>query len=283
MILIVESGSTKADWIIVDSEGVKCEFKTKGWNIMLLKEDEIHARLNVLSQLVPFIKSISAVYFYTPGLVIKESVFSLQTALQSLFINANISIESDLLAAARSVYSGTPIFVSILGTGSNTAFYDGDELQQTSPSLGYLLGDEGSGASLGKDLLKAYLYQSLPKELYLSFSKSYSISKENVLKAVYTQEAPNRFLASFVPFLVAHKNHDFVKGLVRNQFDLYITTHLKSNPAISDYPIALVGSVAFLFKDVLCALFKTHQLKVFGFSQFPINGLLHYHVKEFNA
>ena len=284
MILIVESGSTKADWIVVDSDGVKCEFKTKGWNIMLLKESEMQARLNVLTQLVPFVNSISFVYFYTPGLAIQESVFSLQRVLQALFINALISIESDLLAAARSVYSGSPLFVSILGTGSNTAFYDGEVLQQTSPSLGYVLGDEGSGAALGKDLLKAYLYQSLPKDLYLSFSKSHSISKENVLKAVYTQDAPNRFLASYVPFLVAHKNHDFVKDLVINQFDLYIKTHLKSNPIISDYPIAFVGSVAFLFKDILSSLIIiNHQLTVFCFSQSPIKGLLQYHVQEFNA
>ena len=283
MILIVESGSTKADWIVVDADGVKCEFKTKGWNIMLLKEPEMQARLNALTQLVPFVNSISSVYFYTPGLAIQEYVFSLHRVLQALFINALISIESDLLAAARSVYSGAPLFVSILGTGSNTAFYDGEVLQQTSPSLGYVLGDEGSGAALGKDLLKAYLYQLLPKDLYISFSKSYSISKENVLKAVYTQDAPNRFLASYVPFLVAHKNHDFVKDLVSNQFDLYIKTHLKSNPIISDYPIAFVGSVAFIFKDILSSLLIIHQLTIFCFSQSPINGLLRYHVQKFNA
>jgi N-acetylglucosamine kinase-like BadF-type ATPase len=277
MILIVESGSTKADWILIDSDGVKCSFKTKGWNIMLLEKEEMLFRLDQLTELNPFISVVKSVHFYTPGVSIDSAVVSLEQILRNKFCNANVIVESDLLAAARSVYKGSPVFVSILGTGSNTAFYDGEELEQTSPSLGYILGDEGSGASLGKELLKAYLYKTLPEDLYFEFSKFYSISKESVLKSVYTQEAPNRFLASYVPFLVANKNHVFVQSLVRKQFDSYIQTHLKSILVSSDYSIAFVGSVAFFFQDILIDLCMEYALNISDFNQSPLKGLINYH------
>ena len=278
MILIVESGSTKADWILVDEDGLKFSFKTKGWNIMLLNKAELLSRLSNLSILEPYIDLVKSVFFYTPGVAVVDSVLDLKHALESKFENAEISIESDLLAAAHSAYQGTPLFISILGTGSNTAFYDGVELQQTSPSLGYVIGDEGSGASLGKELLKAYLYQSLPKDLYLSFSKSFSISKENVLMSVYKQEAPNRFLASYVPFLVANKNHEFVKLLVKEEFRSYFQIHLNANALIQSYPITFVGSVAFLFQDFLCELCIEYNLNPPRFIQSPLDCLVTYHL-----
>lgn len=277
MILIVESGSTKADWILVDSDGIKCSFKTKGWNIMLLEQEEMLVRLDRLAELNPFISVVKSVHFYTPGVSIDSAVVSLEQILRNKFCNADVFVESDLLAASRSVYKGNPLFVSILGTGSNTAFYDGEELQQTSPSLGYILGDEGSGTSLGKELLKAYLYKTLPDDLYFEFTKSYSISKESALKSVYTQEAPNRFLASYVPFLVANKNHVFIQDLVRKQFDSYIQTHLKSNLVICDYSITFVGSVAFLFQDILIDLCTKYALNISDFTQSPLQGLINYH------
>tara|TARA_B100000780_G_C21114149_1_gene450554 strand:+ start:463 stop:1320 length:858 start_codon:yes stop_codon:yes gene_type:complete len=282
MVLIVESGSTKADWVLLGSNGIKCAFKTKGWNIMLIEESEMFARLDRLAGLKPFISLVKSIYFYTPGFGLTSAVSDLNKVLKTSFINAEVFIESDLLAASRSVYSGSPLFVSILGTGSNTAFYDGEELEQTSPSLGYILGDEGSGASLGIDLLRAYLYKTLPADLYFEFSKTYSISKESVLKSVYTQEAPNRFLASYVPFLVKNKNHEFINSLVKSQLDLYIKVHLKNTPISSDYPIAFVGSVAFLFKDILLELCSYYHLRVNSFTQFPNEGLVKYHTKSIN-
>ena len=237
------------------------------------------SRLSNLSTLEPYLESVNSVYFYTPGVAVVDSVVDLKQTLASKFINAKINVESDLLAAAHSVYKGIPLFISILGTGSNIAFYDGEELQQTSPSLGYILGDEGSGASLGKRILKAYLHQSLPKDLYLSFSKSYSISKENVLKSVYTKEAPNRFLASYVPFLLDNKNHEFARNLVKEEFRSYFKIHLLRNNVIHDFPISFVGSVAFLFQDILIELCSQYDITVDSFIQNPLVGLVEYHSK----
>jgi len=278
MVLIVESGSTKSDWVLIDSTGVKCAFTTKGWNIMLLSKEEMFSRLSHLTRIEPYCKFVKSVYFYTAGVAVKDSLVDLQQTLAMAFVNADILVESDLLAAAHAAYNGSPLFISILGTGSNTAFYDGEVLQQTSPSLGYILGDEGSGASLGQKILKAYLYQSIPKDLYLSFSKSYSISKENVLKAVYTQSAANRFLASYVPFLVANKNHEFIKSLVKEEFRSYFQIHLSTNAAIRNYPITFVGSVAFLFQDFIIELCTEYNFNPPSFIQSPLNSLVSHHL-----
>tara|TARA_B110000908_G_C10263727_1_gene461551 strand:+ start:2764 stop:3603 length:840 start_codon:yes stop_codon:yes gene_type:complete len=278
MILIVESGSTKADWVVVDNKGVLLSFKTKGWNLMLLEQEEMLFRLEKLVQLTSYKNKIRSIYFYAPGVSLEGSANSLQKVLTLTFKNAKIEIQSDLLAAARSVYTGKPLFVSILGTGSNTAFFDGQVLIQNTPSLGFILGDEGSGACLGKELLKCYLYKTLPKDLYVSFSKSHSISKENVLKATYIDPNPNRFFAAYVPFLVVHKNHPFIQTLVSTHFENYLKVHILSNESKEDYPIAFIGSVAYLFSDILTALCRKYALNKILFNQFPLPGLLNYHL-----
>ena len=277
MILIVESGSSKADWLIVENGETILSFQTKGWNPLFMDLAEINTRLQSYKDLEPFFSIISQIFFYAPGVTHRTSKETLSTALDAIFVNASVIIESDLLAAARASYEQTPLFVSILGTGSNTAFYDGEVLQQYTPSLGYVLGDEGSGASLGKLLLKAYLYQSLPKDLHLEFSKKHSISKDLVLKSVYKSDKPNRFLASYVPFLVTHKKHPFVEALVREEFGTYLSTHILSNKASHDFPLVFVGSVAYYFRDILMDLCAQSSLTVAHIIQSPLKGLKAYH------
>ena len=277
MILIVESGSSKADWLIVEKGETKLSFQTKGWNPLFMDLAEMNTRLQSYKDLEPFFPVLSQIFFYAPGVTNLTSKETLSTALDAIFANASVIIESDLLAAARACYEKTPLFVSILGTGSNTAFYDGEVLQQYTPSLGYVLGDEGSGASLGKLLLKAYLYHSLPNDLHMEFSKKYSISKDLVLKSVYKSDKPNRFLASYTPFIVEHKKHPFVEGLVRGEFGVYLSTHILSNKASRDFPLVFVGSVAYYFQDILRELCKQNNLSVAQIVQSPIEGLKVYH------
>lgn len=278
MILIVESGSTKADWVVADHKAVLFSFKTKGWNLMLLEQKEMVLRFEKLVQLTSYRDKIRRIYFYAPGVSIEGSSDSLQKVLALTFKNAKIEINSDLLAAARSVYIGKPLFVSILGTGSNTAFFDGQVLIQNTPSLGFILGDEGSGACLGKEFLKCYLYKTLPKDLYVNFSKSHSISKEKVLEATYIDPNPNRFFAAYVPFLVLHKKHPFIQALVSSHFENYLSVHLLNHENKDDYPIAFVGSVAYLFSNILTSLCRKYALNKISFNQFPISGLLNYHL-----
>jgi len=278
MILIVESGSSKADWLVVDSSGVVLSFETKGWNILFLSIPEIQFRLSCLTNLETYLCKIDKVYFYAPGSFISDSVENLKTQLKAKFTNADVYIESDLLAACRSVFKGKPLFVSILGTGSNTAFFDGDLMAQNTPSLGFILGDEGSGASLGKELLREYLYQRLPKDLYIRFSMSYSISKEMILKSVYTQDSPSKFLASYVPFLAENRTHKFIHELVVNQLELYLKTHLLNIPNIHDYKLSFVGGVAYAFPDLLISLCAKHNITIGEILKRPKDGLVSYHL-----
>lgn len=278
MILIVESGSTKADWLLIDDHEIITSFQSKGWNPIFLLEDDMNVRLNSYSKLNPFLNSIKEVYFYTPGCSHLPSKNMLHNFLELFFTNSKIFLESDLCAAVRSAYKGDPLFVSILGTGSNTAFFDGDQIQQFRPSLGYVMGDEGSGASLGKILLRDYLYKKLPNDLYLYFSKQYSISSELVIDSVYKKDHPNQFLSSYVPFLVDHQKHPYINNIVAKEFQSYIENHLLSNPMCLDYPISFIGSVSYLFREVLTNLCANYNLKIQEFIKSPITSLHHYHI-----
>ena len=280
MILIVESGSTKADWVLLDGVKTISSFQTKGWNPLFLSSEQMILRLKSYSELKTVFTKILEVHFYAPGCSNPSSFNDLKFSLKSVFIEANIIIESDLCAAARSAYKDSPLFVSILGTGSNTAFYNGDSIDQLKPSLGYVMGDEGSGASLGRLLLRSYLYQNLPADLHLEFSKKHSISKELVLKSVYIEDHPNQFLASYVPFLVSHKMHPFVKNLVQKEFKCYLDTHVLSHPLCYDYSISFVGSVAFYFQDIIRTLCEEYNLHIAEFVHYPIHFLINFHINK---
>ena len=167
---------------------------------IFLSTEEMILRLKSYKELKAVFTKILEVHFYTPGCSSASSFNILDYSLKSFFVNANVNIKTDLYAAARAAYNGKPLIVSILGTGSNTAFYNGETIDQLKPSLGYVMGDEGSGSSLGRLLLRLYLYQNLPSDLNIAFTKKHSISKEMVLKSVYKEDNPNQFLASYVHF-----------------------------------------------------------------------------------
>ena len=280
MILIVESGSTKADWVLLDGVNFLSSFQTKGWNPLFLSSEEMVLRLKSYSELKAVFTKILEVHFYTPGCSSSSSFNILDYSLKSFFVNANVIIKTDLYAAARAAYNGKPLIVSILGTGSNTAFYNGETIDQLKPSLGYVMGDEGSGASLGRLLLRLYLYKNLPSDLNIAFTKKHSISKEMVLKSVYKEDNPNQFLASYVPFLVTHKMHHFVKDLVKKEFKSYLDTHVLSHPLCYDYSIAFIGSVAFYFQDIIKSLCKEYNLDISKFIRFPIDSLVNFHIQS---
>ena len=280
MILIVESGSTKADWVLLDGVNTISSFQIKGWNPLFLSSEQMMLRLKSYSELKTVFTKILEVHFYTPGCSNLSSFNILESSLKSFFVNANVIIKTDLYAAARAAYNSKPLFVSILGTGSNTAFYNGESIDQLKPSLGYVMGDEGSGASLGRLLLRSYLYQNLPADLHIEFSKKHSISKEMVLKSVYKDDQPNQFLASYVPFLVSHKMHPFVKDLVQKEFKCYLDTHVLSHPLCYDYSISFIGSVAFYFQDIIRALCEEYNLDIAEFVRFPIHSLINFHINS---
>jgi len=280
MVLIIESGSTKADWCIIDNIDIVESFQTNGWNPLLTTQEHLSFRLNSYDKLNAYKTKIKQLFFYGPAISHSETRDILLKVLQLYFTYAKIFISSDMMAAARASYAGKPTLVSIIGTGSNTAFYDGVTLEQTSPSLGFILGDEGSGSALGKKLLKSVIYKELPNHLYLHFTKSYTITTKGVLNSVYKEPNANSYLASFVPFIVAHKEDKFIQDLVKNEFISYITRHLKSNLYYNDYPITFVGSVAFYFSDLIRELILDKDLSSIQFIKSPIDNLVKFHQND---
>jgi N-acetylglucosamine kinase-like BadF-type ATPase len=280
MKLVVESGSSKADWAIIGQGIVLSCFQTKGFNPLFFDDIEMKQFLVNHQQIHGIIGDIRQVYFYSPGFSHGDSRNRLHDILGSVFKESYIYVESDLLAACRSVYHSQSLFVSILGTGSNTAFYDGKSMQQISPSLGFILADEGSGASLGRILLKDYLRKQLPEDIYISFSRAHSISLDRVLSSIYQEKYPNRFLASYVPFLSRHLTHDYVQNILRNEFQKYFNEQLLVHPLHADFTISFVGSVAFFFEDVLRQIALENGIKVSEIVQSPINGLVDYHLRN---
>lgn len=280
MKLVVDSGSSKTDWAIISQGKVLSCFQTKGFNPLFFSKREMKQLLLDHKQIQIIIGYVRQVYFYSPGFSHVDSRNRLHDTLESVFKESSIYVESDLLAACRSVYHSQPLFVSILGTGSNTAFYDGQTMQEISPSLGFILGDEGSGASLGRTLIKDYLRKQLPEDIYINFSKAHSISLERVLSSVYQEEYPNRFLASYVPFLSKYIAHDYTQSMLRREFQKYFELQLLLHPMHADFSISFVGSVAFFFQDVLRQIALENGLKVSEIIQSPINTLLEFHMRD---
>jgi N-acetylglucosamine kinase-like BadF-type ATPase len=199
MILIADSGSTKTTWCVLDKNS-KFLFHTEGYNPFLVKADYIIDSLNKNLPADINRASIDRIYFYGSG-CIGDKVSIIQDALSTVFINAKVQVESDLVAAARALLKGNKGFAAILGTGTNSCLYDGKSIIHNISSLGYILGDEGSGSYIGKKLLIDFMRGKLPLVLEESFRKTYSLTQNEILDRIYRQPLPNRFCAGFTKFL----------------------------------------------------------------------------------
>lgn len=273
MILIADSGSTKTHWAIAQNNIL--EFKeTEGLNPFFVDEHKIS---NVVSELTA--KQIHEIYFYGAGCASNEKKEVVRNGLKKKFKEADIYVESDLLGAARAVYADDTGWISILGTGSNTAFYDGNKLIKYTPSLGYILGDEGSGAYLGKIFLKKIFYKQINSSVIEAFYNQFGDDIHKILSDVYMKPFPNRYLAQYSKFIYQHKHYDEVQAIVLESFDELLKQHVlpyyKTN-----VPVSFVGSIAFYFQDELKILAQKNQICLYKIIQNPIDGLVEYHCKS---
>lgn len=273
MILIAESGSTKTDWVIL---GADKKVSTIGYNGTFHSSEFV---LNDLkhSQLVDLANQVSQVYFYgagTSALGAKENIYD---AFSKFFINAEITIERDVLASARALYSGEPIVSCILGTGSNSCLYDGKQLIDKTESYGYIIGDEGSGGQIGKQLLRSYLYGSLPKEAEDFLESKHDLSKPTVLKNVNQNANVNVYLASFAGDAKALIHLDEVREIVENSFSEFLDIHVAPYYKNENPQLGFVGSVAYHFQDILKNVCLQKGLKCTSVLQKPIDRLVQYH------
>jgi glucosamine kinase len=278
MILIAESGSSKTTWVLVRDNKQKTKFLTTGFNPYIQKREQISGIIK--EEVCPNVKDIviEKIFFYGAGCSTDENKKLMHSCFKSFFNKATIEIEHDLIAAARCLWYNETGIVAILGTGSNSCVYDGTNIIDAVPSLGYILGDEGSGAYMGKTVVRDYLYQNMPAHIYDKLKKEYLLDTEKVLDKVYKKESPNRWLAAFSIFIRDNIKEEYYHNLVQNSMRDFFEAHLRHYKNYKDLPLGVVGSIGYYYKD-----FFENVAKEFGFTvkkviKSPIDELVLYHL-----
>lgn len=280
MILIADGGSTKTDWRLISQQNEIKAIQTSGFNPYLSTSSEIEEIL--WKEMNPFIGNcnIKQVFFYGAGCSTISKNEIVADAIRKLFPHAEIFIYQDLLGAARALCGENEGIACILGTGSNSCLYNGYQIVEGVPSLGYLFGDEGSGAALGKILLQGYLHNELPTDLTTAFKIRYPLSLENILDSVYNQGKPSRFLASFSAFIFEYQGHPFVKNLISENFREFFRYFVMRYPRYTKLPVNCAGSIAFYYKPLLKEVARDLGITINKVIQTPIEGLVHYHTPK---
>jgi N-acetylglucosamine kinase-like BadF-type ATPase len=285
MILIADSGSTKTDWRLIDRNNKEYKFNTVGFNPFFQDSTMIANELNQL--LGPEVSTITqstneelSIYFYGAGCSSNEKCDIVKTALTNVFPKAIVEVDHDLLAAARSLLGKKEGIAAILGTGSNSCHFNGKEIISNVASLGYILGDEGSGAFIGKHFIQDYLNKDLPPNIAAHFYETYNLSKENILDAVYKQPMPSRFLASFSKFINQHKNENYFVDLIEYNFKQFFKKHICKYEKHRELELSCVGSVAFYYSDILRSVAERKNVTIGKIIESPITDLTSYHLSH---
>ncbi len=275
MILIADSGSTKTHWKVINVDKSIETIYTRGLNPYFTDEGIFHTVLN--SELVLCKNEVQEVHFYGSGCGTKEKILLVKKYLKSCFTSAEINVYSDLLGAARALLGRDKGIACILGTGSVSCIYDGKEIKSTTPSLGFILGDEGGGAMLGKELLRAYFYNKLPENIKNAFIKNFKITREEVLDKVYRQPSPNAYLASFSKFIRTCYHDPFIHDMVYNCFKDFFNNHVMVYPEYKKLPLVFTGSVSANLKEILEEVAGEFGIKISKIMKEPMDGLVEFH------
>ena len=275
MILIADSGSTKTDWCVVENGEFILRFKTRGMNPFFQTEEEIGKEIE--AGLLPSLKDFepSAIYFYGAGCAFPEKNNMIRRAVNR-YLSVPVEVGSDLLAAARALCGDQPGITCIMGTGSNSCYYDGREIVKNVSPLGFILGDEGSGAVLGKLLIGDVLKDQLPPALKDQFLTQYELTPALIMDKVYRQPFPNRFLAGFSPFIREHLDEPAIWELVTRSFLAFFTRNVKQYDDF-ELPVHLVGSVAWYYQDILKEIAFDLGIRLGTIARSPMEGLIAYH------
>ena len=276
MILIADSGSTKTDWVLHNGTDIVARVKTQGLNPTQQSAEDIYGIL--LAELAGQIKTDApeTIYFYGAGCAYETANNRMSRALEKFFTTKNIHIHSDLLAAARALCGHEEGIACILGTGSNSCLFDGEKIIDNTPSLGYILGDEGSGAHLGRQLVSDCIKKKLPTELREKFMKQYNLDVAGILERVYRSPLPNRWLASFTPFLSENRKNAHIHALLKHCF----TQFFQRNTMVyrrSWLPIHIIGGVGINFANEIKETAESLGLSIGNIVESPMKGLIEYH------
>lgn len=280
MILVADSGSTKCDWIFTDGDQNTFTFHTMGFNPFFHSSELIESEIRNNTQLSAVALKVEHVFFYGAGASHPSRNEIVAIALRKIFNKASVMVDHDLLGAVRATCGDEAGISCILGTGSNSCYFDGTDIHEVVPALGYVLGDEASGTFYGKELLRMFLYHELPDKIHQGLIEQFNLTKEGIFEAVYNKPNPNVYLASFMRFLSDHRDDKWVRDFIYNGFSKFINIHIWKYPNHKDVPVHFVGSVAFHFSDLLKEACKIHRLNVGVITREPVINLVEYHLKK---
>ena len=282
MILVVDSGSTKTDWIALDKNGKEIfSTKTLGLNPQMLSNEILNERIKNNFDIYKNRKSVEKLFFYGAGCGVESTQERILKVFNSIFINSEFDIREDTYAAVYSAVDiGTPSIVNIIGTGSNCSYYDGEKVIQKVQSLGYVLMDYASGNYYGKYLIRAYYFNKMPEDLREKFAKNYDLSPNSIKNKLYREENPNTYLAGFAKFLIENKSNEYFKEIIFKGLERFIDYQILQYDDFSKVDIHYVGSIAYYLRDEITKIGKKYNLKTGRFIQRPIIGLVDYHKRN---
>ncbi|MBC6492154.1 N-acetylglucosamine kinase [Flavihumibacter stibioxidans] len=276
-ILIADSGATKCEWCVVDKGKIKKTVFTLGISPYFFSGQQVEDL--VRRDLYPEISryKIEAIYYYGTGCKNPANQKMIRNAIRKVFPSIEVTVDNDLMGAARAVCQHEKGIACILGTGSNSCYFNGKKIAKNSPGLGYVLGDEGSGAYLGKKVIQYYLYNTFDEELRFRFEDKYKMKDVDILDSVYKQPLPNRFLASFTLFLAENRGHYMIENIIEDGLNDFFFQHVIKYNESWKLPVHFVGGVAYGFRDVVMELCSSYELELGTILQHPMEGLIVYH------
>ncbi len=280
MILIADSGSTNTDWVIINNNEQVYSFTTIGLNPYFTTCHEIKSELDLHFPKNINPENIRHTYFYGSGCSPQKNKQLIIDCLKTYFINSVIEVDTDLLAAARALFSNKNGIIVILGTGANTGFYDGKNITQNIPSLGYALGDEGGGDYLGKLFISELLYGNIPVDIEKKFREICMLDNQQILTHLYKEPKPNHFLASFCEFIHKYQNNKFINNLILKSFTDLFEKHITKYQHQNIYTISVIGSIGYYFKEQLHHVAQKYNYKIDRIEKTPIQDLIEFHIQN---
>lgn len=275
MILVADSGSTKCDWVAIHN-GSQSEFFTIGFNPLFHSAPFIEAEIRKNEGLNSLSNQVTHIHYYGASVSSEDRKAIVETALKNVFSNAILSVDHDMIGSVYATCGTKPGIACIIGTGSNSCYFDGKNISEKVPALGFILGDEAGGAWLGKRLLKDYLYHDVPVEIEKDLT-AMGLTKEVIFDKVYKQPNANVYLASFARFLGQRQHVKYVRDIIEEGFREFIKIHVCKFENHREVPVHFVGSVAFFSQDILKKVCEEYNISLGTVTNEPIHGLVAYH------
>lgn len=274
--LIADSGSTKTEWCLLNGKK-KTIFTSQGMSPYFINDIQMENIIKL--EVLPALKKIQVdeIYYYGTGCGNPVNIKMVKKVLKNIFPGTLIIVDTDVAGAAKALCGNEKGIACILGTGSSCCYYNGKRIVKNSPGLGYILGDEGSGAYLGKKVIQYYLYNTFDEDLRSRFDAKFVTSSNEILNAVYKQPLANRYLASFAIFLAENRGHYMVENIIEDGFNDFFYTHIYKYSESWKLPVHFTGGIAFGFKDVLAQMCSSYQLQLGNVLRNPMEGLIEYH------